>query len=444
MKISIEDVIKATGAEVVKYEIDTGFLTEISTDTRTIKQGDFYLPLKGENFDGENFLQKAIGAIGCFITKDDFPDFMKVVLKVENTLEAYLKIAQFIRNKINPKVVHITGSSGKTTTKEMVFAVLNNKFKTTKTYSNHNNEIGFCQTVLSMTEDCEALVVETGMRGPGEIELVSKYLNPDIAIITNAGSAHIGRLGSLDNIAKAKCEIVSNLKSNGILISHDNPRLIEFANFDGEKIFYSIKDAEIIKMEIRYTEFIYKTHRYILNTDGEYNVENSIAAIETGLRFGMTPDEIARGLLNYSPIEKRWEEQEVCGYKIINDSYNANPDSMKASVKTFLKLYKNPLVILGDMGELGNDEIELHRSVGKFISGLNFKGAKFIFVGDLSRYIADELENKGCEVKIFANTQNASRYISENIDNDTTILLKASRSMRFEDIIEDLRREKTL
>jgi len=441
MKISIEEIIKATNAEILKNEAEQEFLTEISTDTRTIKFGDFYLPLKGEKFDGENFLEKAVGAIGCLVTQNQYPEFMKTVLKVNDTLNAYLKIAQFIRKKIDPKVVHITGSSGKTTTKEMVYAVLSRKFKTVKTFSNHNNEIGFCQTVLSMPPDCEALVIETGMRGLGEIELISRYLNPDIAIITNAGSAHIGRLGSLDNIAIAKCEIASNLKSDGFLIANDNERIKKFNQFTGDKIFYSVKDARIIEMAIKYTKFEYKGNIYELNTDGEYNIENSIAAIEAGLRLNLTPEEIKNGLRSYHPIEKRWEEEFAGGYRIINDSYNANPDSMKAAVKTFLQLYKNPLVVLGNMGELGENEKDLHRDVGKFIAKLNLADAKFIFVGDLSVYIADELEKNGVEVKIFKNTDKASRYIIENINSDTTILLKASRSMKFEDIIENLRKE---
>ena len=444
MKISIDELIQSTGAEIIKKDTEGDFLTEISTDTRTIKEGDFYLPLKGENFDGESFLDRAEHAIGCFITKDEYPEFMKVVLKVEDTKIAYLKIAKFIRHKVNPKVVHITGSSGKTTTKEMVYSVLKEKYNTVKTFSNHNNEIGFCQTVLSMDNNCEALVVETGMRGLGEIELVSRYLNPDIAIITNAGSAHIGRLKSLDNIAIAKCEITSNLKSDGLLIANDSERLRKFAKFKGDKIFYSIKDAKILEMRVKYTKFEYKNNIYELNTDGNYNVENSLSAIEAGIRLGLTYEEISKGLLNYKPIEKRWEEVEICGYKIINDSYNANPDSMKVSVETFLNLYKNPLVILGDMGELGENEIELHKEVGKFIAQKNFKNAKYLFIGDLAKYIEEELKIKGFDTKILNDTIETANYIRDKISKDTTILLKASRSMKFENIIENLKGETTI
>ena len=445
MRFTVEELKKATNAEIFG-EIEGNF--EISTDTRTIKNGDLYLPLKGANFDGENFCDKAIdaGAAGCFCTKDDCHASFK--LKVADTLTAYLEIANYARKKFNPVVVGITGSSGKTTTKEIVYSVLSEKYKTHKTYSNHNNEIGFCQTVLSMPEDTEVLIVEMGMRGKGEIELITKYAEPDYAIITNAGSAHIGRLGSLDNIAKAKCEITKYLKNT--FIANDNERIKKFADFNGEKIFYSLNDVEIIEKRSGYSKFIYKNKEYVLNVEGDYNIENSLSAIEVGYKLGLSYDEIRQGLEKYRPIEKRWEIQEVDGYKIINDSYNANPESMKASVSTFLELYENPVVILGDMGELGENEIEFHREVGKFIAqklktpstfqlfNPSTRTPLFIVVGSLAYYIGDELAKCGFDVKHFDSNLETSRYILDNLHAGITIFLKASRAMKFEEIIENL------
>ena len=435
MKFTVDELRKATDAEI-KNGKDGSF--EISTDTRTLKKGDLYLPLKGANFDGENFCDKALeaGAIGCFCTKDNCPaDFS---LKVSDTLTAYLQLANFARKKYNPVIVAITGSSGKTTTKEMVYSVLSEKFRTHKTYSNHNNEIGFCQTVLSMSEDTQVLIVEMGMRGFGEIELICKYAEPDYAIITNAGSAHIGRLGSLDNIAKAKCEITKYLKQT--LIANDNERIKKFANFNGENIFYSISDVRILEKREGYSKFVYKNREYELNVEGDYNIENSLSAIELGYKLGMSYEEIYKGLGKYHPIEKRWEIQKVNGFDIINDSYNANPESMKASVSTFLELYKNPVVILGNMGELGENEIEFHKEVGEFI-GKKFQGKSglFITVGNLAKYIGDELLKYGFKVEHFQNNLETSRYILDNLHEDITIFLKASRSMKFEEIIENLK-----
>ena len=194
--------------EAVKPEILNGsgkdLDVNISTDTRTIKPGDFYLPLKGASFDGEKFIPQAIekGAAGCFTT---YASVYGITFKVPDTLEAYLKLANYRRRKLNFTVVAITGSSGKTTTKELVSSVLSEKFKTFKTPLNHNNEIGLCQTIFEAPDDTQVLVLEMGMRGLGEIELLSKYAEPDITIISNVGTAHIGRLGSRENIAKAKC-----------------------------------------------------------------------------------------------------------------------------------------------------------------------------------------------------------------------------------------------
>lgn len=440
MKFNEKELKTATCAEVLKkYVRDEVF--GISTDTRTIKEGDVYLPLKGATFDGEAFIQKALenGAVGYFTTSGEVFDGAKIVFRVEDTLRAYLRLAHFVRNKINPITVAITGSSGKTTTKEMVYSVLSQKFRTKKTFSNHNNEIGLCQTILSMEDDTEALIVEMGMRGLGEIELLSEFSEPDYAIITNAGSAHIGRLGSLDNIAKAKSEIVSHLKPSGALISQNNPRLKTFLNFDGVKIWYSISDAIVLEQRQGYSKFIYKDLQYELNVEGLYNVENSISAIELGYRLGMTYDEIKRGLLAYKPIEKRWEVEEVSGYKIINDSYNANPESMKASVSTFVELYKDPVVILGDMGELGENSEELHRGVGKFLAEKSKGDVRFFTVGNLAKKIGEELAAKHYFVKNFENNEDVSRYILDNVNVGCTIFLKASRSMKFERIIEYLR-----
>lgn len=447
-----EDLIKATGAEVLKDSgCDIDF--NISTDTRTICDKDIYLPLKGETFDGEKFIDKAIenGAKSYFTSSDIVLDDADLVLKVPDTKDAYMKIAQYYLNKINPIRVGITGSAGKTTTKEMVYSVLNYKFRTHKTFSNHNNEIGFCQTVLSMPKDTQILIIEMGMRGLGEIDYISKYLKPDYAIVTNCGSAHVGRLGSLDNIAIAKCEIADGLNPKGSFISLNQDIIKKQLNFNGEKIFYSLNDVEILERKPSYSKFVYPlppsgtTHIegadvcvYELNVEGDYNIENSLSAINIGIKTGMTPEEIAQGLRTYRPIEKRWEVEEIKGFKFINDSYNANPESMKASVKAFIELYPNPVVILGDMAELGDDEISYHARVGEYLASID-KYVKYVLVGKLAREIGRALEINGFEVEYFDNNEQAALYIVEKLDKSNTIFLKASRAMKFEEILEKIR-----
>lgn len=441
---NVEEIVAATKAEVIKNRSNNKSLT-ISTDTRTVEHGQIYLPLKGASFDGEDFLVQAYekGAEGCFITRDKYPDNFEVVLKVKDTLTTYMQLANYRRKKLNPITVGITGSSGKTTTKEIVYSVLSTKFKTHKTFSNHNNEIGFCQTVMTMPDDTEVLIIEMGMRGLGEIEKLSKYSEPDYAIITNAGSAHIGRLGSLDNIAKAKSEIVKYLKADGVLISQNNDRIKIFvSDFSGQKIYHDLSNVEILERKPAYTKFLYKDRVYELNVEGDYNVDNSVTAIELGYQLGLSYEEIKKGLLAYKPIEKRWEVQEINGIKFINDSYNANPESMKASVSTFMQLYKNPVVILGDMGELGDYTNELHKSVGEFLLQVpESKNTKFLTVGNFAKEIGKVLEKSAGFVKNFENNDEVSKYIIDNVDVGNTIFLKASRSMKFEEIIGKIKGE---
>ncbi len=439
-----DEIVTACGAEVLKSSgktLDYNF----STDTRTIKKGDIYLPLKGASFDGENFIEDAIskGAVGYFTTRNEIVPSAEIVFKVKDTLKTYLELASFYKDKIKPKVVAITGSSGKTTTKEMLYSVLSGKFKMVKTFLNHNNEIGFCQTVFNMAADTEVLIVEMGMRGLGEIELISRYARPDIAIITNAGTSHIGRLGSLENIAKAKCEIAEFLPENGLFIALNQNRIKNIVKFKGEKIYFSINDVEILEKKPSYSKFIYKNKEYELNVEGDYNVENALAVIEAAQSLGVSYQKIREGLFAYKPIEKRWQIMNAGGYRIINDSYNANPDSMKAAVKTFMELYENPVAVLGDMGELGKSEVELHREVGRYLAQQkNVKNVKFLTVGQLAAEIGSELKKADVFVEKFDDNIGVSRYILANLDVSNTIFLKASRALKFEEIIENIKRGK--
>ena len=426
--------------EAVKPEILNGsgkdLDVNISTDTRTIKPGDFYLPLKGASFDGEKFIPQAIekGAAGCFTT---YASVYGITFKVPDTLEAYLKLANYRRRKLNFTVVAITGSSGKTTTKELVSSVLSEKFKTFKTPLNHNNEIGLCQTIFEAPDDTQVLVLEMGMRGLGEIELLSKYAEPDITIISNVGTAHIGRLGSRENIAKAKCEIVKYQRGN-TFIAHDDDLIKKTVDFSGDMIFYSINNVKILEKDTNYSKFEYKGTVYELNTGGDYNIENSLAAINTGLKLGMTEEEIQKGLKRYHPIEKRWEAVNAGGFEIINDSYNANPESMRAFVDTVFELYKDYALVLADMGELGQDETRYHRELGEYINNHPklSSDADIISIGKLSEYITNEVNNANS--KHFPDIKTAAEYIKNNVSKDKTLFLKGSRSMKLEGLITAL------
>lgn len=444
MKFTTEELIFATGAKVLKNNTKTE-LFSISTDTRTIKSENVYIGLKGESFDGENFIDKAVnaGARAYFTTKGTIIDNAELILQVSDPMIAYLQLANLYLNKVAPKVIALTGSSGKTTTKEMLTTVCKQAFRTHSTPLNHNNEVGFCQTILSMPTDTQVLILEMGMRGLGEIELLSKYSHPDITIITNVGTSHIGRLGSRENIAKAKCEICKYQKENGCFIAHDSDLIRQTVEFKGEKIYFSIKDVEFIEKQIGKTKFEYKDEEYQLNIEGDYNVENSLAVIEAGLQLEMSPDNIRDGLKAYTPIDKRWQIEKVGEYEVINDAYNANPDSMKAALSTVLELYPKATLVLGNMGELGTDEEFYHQEIGNFIISklTENNDIRVITVGNLAKKIAEKVAENGIPTASFENNCQATRYILENVEKNSTIFLKASRSMKFEEILNELKGE---
>lgn len=440
MDFTIEEIAKATDAQLIKSaKLSKTF--SLSTDSRNITNEQIYLPIKGEKFDGLDFVADALrnGARGYFTTdKTLIFDEAHFILYVEDTKEAYLKLANYYRNKISPITIAITGSSGKTTTKEMMYSIASEKFKAHKSKLNYNNEIGLCQTLLSMPEDTEVLIVEMGMRGLQEIELLSKYAEPDIAIIANIGPAHIGRLGSMKNIAKAKCEIIKYLHQEGTLIALEDDLIKCDNKFAGKTIYFSLNSPylKVNELTSKSSKFSYKNQEYKLNLEGEHNIQNSLAAIEAGLLMGMNSILIAKGLAKFKPIEKRWELQKIKGLNIINDSYNANPDSVKAAVKTFLRLYDNPKVlVLGDMGELGKNEKKYHAEIGEFLKDYDYDF--LITVGKLAKNIKNDRQ---VPTKNFASTKDAAKYLIKNVKTGSNILLKASRSMKFEEIIEELKK----
>ena len=440
MKLTLGEILEATGAIVLKGEVgsEKALNYAFSTDTRTIKNGDIYIPLKGETFDGEDFIENALncGANAYFTTdKNKIFDKAEFVLLVKDTKIAYLQLANHYKNKINPYTIAVTGSSGKTTVKEMMYSVFKNAGNTVKSILNHNNEVGLCQTLSSLQEDTQYLIVEMGMRGLGEIELLSKYSQPNIGVIVNAGSAHIGRLGSLLNIAKAKYEIAKYLKEDGLLVAHDNELIKQINDYSHKTVYFGLEDEELNVKEMTSDTclFVYKGYEYLLNVGGEHNIQNALSVIEAGLYAGLTEDVIAKGLAEFSPIEKRWDVKEVSGFKVINDSYNSNPESVKAALKTFLSFTPNPKsVVLGDMGELGLNEEEYHIETGKFLE--QFECDYVLTVGELAKYI----QPKNLKTVHFENKQKLVEFIKDNLGEGSNILLKASRFMKFEEIIEEL------
>ena len=438
-KFNIDDLIKVPGGELINGSNIPAL--SISTDTRTITQEDAYLAICGAVFDGHNFVKNAFdsGAKLAIIDKKH-KDIVSQVdgcfLIVEDTLNAYLQIAKFHKDNQKVKILAVTGSSGKTTTKEILYAVFNSKFKTNKSIKNHNNEIGLCQTLLAIEPDTKYCIVEMGMRGLGEIDLLAKYATPDCAIITNAGSAHIGILGSLENIAKAKCEISNYLKDDALLVAHNNELIKNnLASGNYEKIFYDLNDVKILEQSENKGRFIYKNEEYVLPDGADFNILNSLAVINIALKEGFSSEEINRGFQEFKNIEYRNEVTKLsCGAIVISDCYNANPDSTKVSLKHIAQTYKDKkiVVVFGDMFELGEFEENYHKEIGELINSLNVN--YFVSVGNLAKITAREVNN--IPKKICKDVNEAAEFLSEFMEEDTLVFLKASRGMHFEKILE--------
>ena len=442
MDFSLEEFIKYTNAKILKPSV-TKDTFSVSTDTRKITSFDVYLPIIGEKFNGHDFIPQAIeyGARGYFTSNEHIivPN-AEFILFVPDTLKAYLQLAEAYKNKLGCKVIAVTGSSGKTTTKEMVACVCSQKFNTHKTLSNHNNEIGFAQTFLSAPSDTQVTVAEMGMRGLGEIDLLAQHATPDIGIITNIGTAHIGRLGSEENIAKAKCELTKYIKNDGLLLIEDNRLADPFIDFCGNIKKINIKEfiqsgkLKIVENSQNCVKFIYRNYEYELSVAGEHNVLDAIYAIEAGLELGINEKDIAVGLKEYVPVGYRWKVENINEFSIINDSYNANLESMKCAIKTFLECYEKPhVLVLGNMGELGDNEVKFHCDLGKFIDA--YPPEILITVGDLAKNIA---QNTKWNTTSFDDKKGVADYIKKNISKKSNILFKASRSMEFENIIKEL------
>lgn len=438
MKFTYDEIVKVTNAQVLQCQNTSGSLS-ISTDSRNINLNDVYLPLKGEKFDGHNFIKDAVekGARGYFTSDKSliFPE-AKFILYVEDTLTAYLQIALYYREKLNPVTIAITGSSGKTTTKEMMACVLSESYKVHKSLLNHNNEIGLCQTILSMPDKTDVLVLEMGMRGLGEIELLSKYSKPDVAVIANTGTAHLGRLGSVRRIAMAKCEISKYLHEEGVLFAHDTELIRSVNKYQGKTVYVGLNSPYLkdVKLNPDSSEFVYMNQKYKLNIEGLHNIQNALFVINTALKLGISPAKTARGLKKYKPIEKRWEVSDIAGLKIINDSYNSNPESLRAAITTFLNTQESPrILVLGDMGELGKKERIYHKEIGEFLN--QFEDVELITVGRQAKYIAKLSKHPS---HWFASNTEAAEYIKNNVKKGSTLLFKASRFMKFEEIITEL------
>ena len=439
----LNEIIKITNGKLIIGE--NTILSDFKTNSNDIENGDIFVGIKGESIDGSKFYLDALkkGAKGCIINKGYYKETYNdaFILEVEDTILALQKIAEYKRSKINIPVVAITGSVGKTSTKDMISSVLETKYKVCKTKGNFNNHLGLPLTILSLKDE-EILVLEMGMNHLGEISTLSKIAKPTIGVITNVGTAHIGNLGSRENILKAKLEILDGIVDGKLIINNDNDMLNAWYNKEKEKnvITVGIKNkSDYMASNIKYekiTTFNYLNNEIKVNVGGEAFVYNALMCIAIGNILNIDIENIKNGLQNFSLSNNRLEIIKANGYTIINDCYNANYDSMKEGLSNLGKYEGRKIAVLGDMFELGSYSKELHKKVGEEVLKNNID--ILVTIGDNSKYMDEVVKNS----IHFDNNKDAIIYLKSIVKENDYIFVKASNGMHFIEIVNSLKEEK--
>jgi UDP-N-acetylmuramoyl-tripeptide--D-alanyl-D-alanine ligase len=450
-KIKIADIIEATGGTLLSGSRNVAF-SGVCIDSRKIRKGEVFFAIKGTRFDGHDYIVDAIerGATGVVLSKKvgDIKNTISVVL-VDDTLASLQNIARYFRHKFAGSVVAITGTAGKTTTKEITALVLSKRLKVHKNEGNINNEYGIPLTILSMPYNCDVLVIEVGINHIGEMKVISDIVKPDIAIATNIGPGHIGFFGSLEKIAKEKEELFIRLPDDGCaILNADDSYTSSFSTF-AMKLTFGIDNNADIKPEhwedrgIDGIRFSIGGTVFNLPIAGKHNLYNALAAIACGRIFNIEYPDMVDAVEKVRPVPSRMEIFSVNEIVLVNDAYNANPLSMRSSIGWFVNQpYSRHILVLGDMLELGDFAFDEHKKLGKFISGLHEKGdIDLLFTtGELGNTISES-------AKILSGSNNWIRYIVKEELTDVLVkvlksgdgaLFKASRLIALDDVFRDV------
>ena len=414
----------------IREQLNLDKIENIIMDSRKVQKGDLFFAIN----NGNKYINEVLEKGASIVVADNYLGDDKRVFKVLNTVEFMQKFAKEYREALGLKVIAITGSNGKTTTKDMIYSVLSRKYITKKTEGNYNNHIGLPFTILQLKEKDEIVVLEMGMSGFGEIDLLSSIAKPDIGVITNIGDSHLEFLKTRENVFKAKTELLNYVSSENTYIIGDDQYL---KNVVGNKIGFNKENNFVIEDFIDSNDgmsFKVENSEYTLNLNGKHNALNAGIAIAIGKRFDLTSEEIKEGLKNLHLTPMRFQKIEKEDVIYINDAYNASPISMEYSLNTFDKLYNNmkKIVVLGDMLELGEKEIEFHREIIE--KALSIKCDKIYLYGERMKKAYDLLE-KNDKIRCFNNKENIVKLIANEIEK-IAVLLKGSRGMKLEEIIK--------
>lgn len=424
-------------------------------DSRKIQKDGLFIAIRGARVDGHTFIPQVMekGAL-CSVSEQDLGDVPYPYIKVDSCEQALKDIAEHYRRSLDIKVVGISGSVGKTSTKEMIASVLSQKYNVLKTEGNFNNEIGLPLTVFNLREEHEVAVLEMGISGFGEMTRLARIARPDICVITNIGVAHIENLGSRDGILRAKTEMFAFMNPDGtIILNGDDDKLRGFTPDNGiQPVYFGLDPScpyhaeQIRNMGLKGTtaEFVTPSGRFEahISIPGDHMVYNALAGIAAGQALGMTADEIRQGIEQLVPIAGRNHLIETDRYSIIDDCYNANPVSMKSSLSVLSGADTRTVAILGDMFELGNSENEMHYETGAFAAdaGINV----LICIGGLSAETArgarEASSGSDMEVLHYDTKEDFLNEAGQILHKNDTILVKASHAMDFAKIVEELQK----
>ena len=451
--IELSEILKAINGEIF-YKGSKRSYNDICIDTRKIEPGNIYIAIKGEVYNGNLFVEEACqkGATICIVDEIAFDEgklMGSTVILVEDTKKALRELAKYYRSKLNIKVIGVTGSTGKTTTKDLIAAALGSKYKVFKTKGNFNNEIGLPLMIFNLDDSYDIAVLEMGMNNLNEIHRLADIARPDLAVITNIGISHIENLGTRENILRAKMEIADFFDSNNSLIINGENDLLSTLNSENyrtikvgyDKVFdYYSENISLYEDSIEYNVVEGNKsfdQRIQIGVPGKHNILNSLLAVACCRNLGMEITDIAKGFENLEATSMRLDIIKAKGYTIINDCYNASPDSMKAAldVQADMKSIRK-IAVLGTMKELGKEAFNAHKEVGEYarIRGVDF----LISIGEHKEAYRDGYNCDSCFIH-FNSTEEAVEYIKNTLRDGDLILFKASRAMKFETIVNAIR-----